>query len=48
MIKVNILSIFLLKLLFNHDITYVRPLLPALKRIAEILIEYMKSKDKGD
>ncbi|CAD8209393.1 unnamed protein product [Paramecium pentaurelia] len=47
-IKVNILSIFLLKLLFNQDQTYVCPLLPALKRITEILIEYMKSKDKGD
>ncbi|CAD8122370.1 unnamed protein product [Paramecium sonneborni] len=48
MVKVNILSIFLMKLFFNHDICYARPLLPALKRIVEILIEYLKSKDKGD
>ncbi|CAD8200746.1 unnamed protein product [Paramecium pentaurelia] len=47
-LKVNILSIFLLKLFFNNDITYVRPLLPSLKRIAEMLIEYLKQKDKGD
>lgn len=47
-VKVNILSIFLLKLFFNHDHTYVRPLLGSLKRIAEMLIEYLKLKDKGD
>ncbi|CAK63963.1 unnamed protein product (macronuclear) [Paramecium tetraurelia] len=47
-LKVNILSIFLLKLFFNHDITYVRPLMPSLKRIAELLIDYLKQKDKGD
>ncbi|CAK62836.1 unnamed protein product (macronuclear) [Paramecium tetraurelia] len=47
-IKLNILSIFLLKLLFNHDITSVRILMPALKKIVELLIEYLKSKDKGD
>ena len=48
LVKVNILSVFLLKLFFNHDVTFVRPLVPALKRIAEMLAEYLKQKDKGE
>lgn len=42
------LSIFLLKLFFNYDTDIVRALIPALKRVAEIIIDYLKSKDKGE
>lgn len=42
LVKVNVLSIFLLKLFFNYDVTYVKSLLIYLKRIADMLTDYLK------
>lgn len=36
------LSIFILKVFFDYDTMIIKNLIPALKRVAETLIEYLK------